>query len=92
MTITDMTVEMAIIERQKSPARYRDVTIDLEIIKKAINEMDIETCQMSASQLEDYLLNKIPFDVEIRQQGAQVLDLKVEFAIIPNEEDMDFIL
>ena len=92
-SLTELSVELA-IKKSPSSANYRDNTVDLPVLKQAITEIDASL--LNSNELEDYLLDKIPFHIEITQQGSEVRNLKINFRennnLIPNDEDMDLIL
>ena len=89
-SLTELSVELAIKESPSS-ANYRDITVDLPVLKQAITEIDASL--LNSNELENYLLDKIPFHIEITQQGSEVRNLKINFRennnLIPNDEDMD---
>lgn len=92
LSLTELSVELAIKESPFS-ANYRDITVDLPVMKQAITETD--AADLNSNELEHYFLDKIPFHIEITQQGSEVRNLKINFRennLIANEEDMDLIL
>lgn len=94
LTITNAIVELAIKE-QSSNSNYRDITVQLPVMKQPVSESDNNASNLTSNELEDYLLNKIPFNI-ITYQGTEIFSLNITFTennnnINPSEE-LDFIL
>lgn len=62
LTITNAIVELAIKE-QSSNSNYRDITVQLPVMKQPVSESDNNASNLTSNELEDYLLNKIPFNI-----------------------------
>lgn len=62
LTITNAIVELAIKE-QSSNSNYRDITVQLPVMKQPVSESDNNASNFTSNELEDYLLNKIPFNI-----------------------------
>lgn len=62
LTITNAIVELAIKE-QSSNSNYRDITVQLPVMKQPVSESYNNASNLTSNELEDYLLNKIPFNI-----------------------------
>lgn len=62
LTITNAIVELAIKE-QSSNSNYRDITVQLPVMKQPVSESENNASNLTSNELEDYLLNKIPFNI-----------------------------
>ena len=86
LSITDMYAEVAVKEEDNN--NYKEIKVDLALLKEADSRSeDIEL--LSDNELEDFLLEQIPFMVEMSLQGSQVLTISVKFPSAP-ELQMDF--
>nr|XP_022330640.1 uncharacterized protein LOC111128957 [Crassostrea virginica] len=86
LSITDMYAEVAVKEEDNN--NYKEIKVDLALLKEAVSRSeDIEL--LSDNELEDFLLEQIPFMVEMSLQGSQVLTISVKFPSAP-ELLMDF--
>lgn len=57
LTITNAIVELAIKE-QSSNSNYRDITVQLPVMKQPVSESDNNASNLTSNELEDYLLKK----------------------------------
>lgn len=92
--MADLRVELAIKEDLcYSDSNYRDIPLELEALKQAIIETDSDALSLDPIDLEEYLLNKIPFEISKTQQGSDILSLNLKFSQNNNnnqpEESMD---
>ncbi|XP_062587025.1 uncharacterized protein LOC134248634 [Saccostrea cucullata] len=80
LTIGDVTVEIAVKENLKD--EYKDYTVDLALLRTLLPD----TNDVANEHLEDYLLEKLPIEIQLIAQGSNVQHMK----LIEPERDMDY--
>lgn len=71
LSLGEVSMEIALKERSK--AKYKDFSVDLSLIRTIFPE----TQHTRNEQLEEYLLEKLPIEVELIAQGSSVQNMRL---------------
>jgi hypothetical protein len=89
LSLDDTVWELAI--REEAKTEYKSIQIGVCEMKTAINAADEDAYLIAEAEMEDYLLNKLPFHISATLQGVEVMRLVVTFND-DNNNDMELIL
>uniref|UniRef100_A0A8W8LAV7 Replication protein A OB domain-containing protein n=1 Tax=Magallana gigas TaxID=29159 RepID=A0A8W8LAV7_MAGGI len=71
LSLGEVSMEIALKERSK--AKYKDFSVDLSLIRTIFPE----TQHTRNEHLEEYLLEKLPIEVELMAQGSSVQNMRL---------------
>lgn len=81
LSLTETSWEVCLKEDNKE--QYRDIVIEKDMMQNALSHID-EACLVTEEELENVLINRIPFKLQAVMMGSRILNLQL--GILPAQQ------
>lgn len=81
LSLTETSWEVCLKEDNKE--QYRDIVIEKDMMQNALSHID-EACLLTEEELENVLINRIPFKLQAVMMGSRILNLQL--GILPAQQ------